>query len=205
MGKIYSSIPWDALVKTSGISESSKGRNLLFSPKGRLGLMFLKNYTGLSDAKLIEQLNSNFDYQFFCDIELGFERLTNFKIVSQIRCELSKKLDIDAIEKTLFASWKSYMNDTNQIVMDATCYESSIRYPTDQKLLWESVDWLYKQLRKACKIVGVKMLRTKYLKCAKRYQGFSRMRRKTHKKRKSLTRSFLHLLNKLLGFKKLKC
>jgi len=70
--------------------------------------MFLKNYTGLSDAKLIEQLNSNFDYQLFCDIELGFERLTNFKIVSQIRCELSEHLDIHSLEKVLFTSWTQY-------------------------------------------------------------------------------------------------
>ena len=202
LGKIHSAIPWDALVKTFGITESSKGRNLLFSPKGRLGLMFLKNYTGLSDAKLIEQLNSNFDYQFFCDIELGFERLTNFKIVSQIRCELSENLDIDSLEKALFASWKPYMDTTHQIVMDATCYESAIRYPTDQKLLWESINWLHKQLKKTCKIVDTKMLRTKYLKYAKRYQGFSKMRKKTHKKRRSLTRSLLYLLHKLLGFEK---
>lgn len=162
--------------------------------------MFLKNYTGLSDAKLIEQLNSNFDYQLFCDIELGFERLTNFKIVSQIRCELSEHLDIHSLEKVLFTSWKPHLNDTNQILIDATCYESDVRYPTDQKLLWESVDWFYKQLKKTCKTVGIKMLRTKYLKCAKRYQGFSKMRRKTHTKRKRLTRSLLHLLKKLIAF-----
>jgi len=49
--------------------------------------MFLKHYVCCSDRKLIEQLNSNIDYQFFCDIYLGVHRLTNFKVVSQIRCE----------------------------------------------------------------------------------------------------------------------
>ncbi|WP_410529890.1 transposase, partial [Tamlana sp. I1] len=54
---------------------------MLFSPKSRVALMFLKHYTCSSDRKLIEQLNSNIDYQFFCDIHLGFNRITNFKIV----------------------------------------------------------------------------------------------------------------------------
>mgnify|MGYP000966995395 CR=1 FL=1 len=74
MGKIYAAIDWDDLVATFNITEQKKGRNYLFSPKGRLGLMFLKHYANCSDRKMIEQLNSNLDYQFFCDIELGFER-----------------------------------------------------------------------------------------------------------------------------------
>ena len=53
---------------------------------------------------MIDQLNSNLDYQFVCDIELGFERLTNYKIVSQIRCELAEQLDINLVEKALFNS-----------------------------------------------------------------------------------------------------
>ena len=44
---------------------------------------------------MIEQLNANIDYQFFCDIHLGHHRLTNYKIVSQIRCELAKNLSIE--------------------------------------------------------------------------------------------------------------
>ncbi|WGH74844.1 transposase [Tenacibaculum tangerinum] len=135
LGKIHAAIPWDDLVNTFGIHEQSTGRNYLFSPKGRLGLMFLKHYANCSDKKLIEQLNSNLDYQFFCDVELGFERLTN-KIVSQIRCELSEKLEISSVEKVLFSFWKGQIESANQIVMDATCYESELSYPSIKKLLW---------------------------------------------------------------------
>ncbi|WGH75469.1 transposase [Tenacibaculum tangerinum] len=190
------------MVNTFGIHEQSTGRNYLFSPKGRLGLMFLKHYANCSDKKLIEQLNSNLDYQFFCDIELGFERLTNYKIVSQIRCELSEKLEISSVEKVLFSFWKGQIESANQIVMDATCYESELSYPSIQKLLWQSVHWLYKQLQKTCSVLGVKMIRSKYLKWKKRYQGFSKMRRKTKSKRISLTRALLKLLLKFINFKK---
>ena len=202
LGKIYTAIPWESLVATFKVKEKAPGPKMLFSPKGRIALMFLKHYTCCSDRKLLEQLNSNIDYQFFCDIHLGFSRLTNFKIVSQIRCELAEKLQIDTLEKVLYNHWQSHIESKNQITVDATCYESELRYPTPQKLLWEAVDWLYGQLRKNCKILGLKMMRTKYIKWKKRYHGFSKMRRKTNKKRKPLTRALLHLLNKLIGFEK---
>lgn len=200
LGKIYQAIAWDSLVEGLSITEKSLGSKMLFSPKGRIGLMFLKHYACCSDRKLIEQLNSNIDYQFFCDIHLGMNRLTNFKIVSQIRCELADKLNIDILEKELFTHWKPYIDSQSQVTVDATCYESELRFPTPQKLLWEAVDWLYKQLRTICKIIGVKMIRCKYIKWKKRYIGFSKMRRKTKKKRKPLTRALLHLLNKLIKF-----
>ena len=202
LGKIYQAIPWEALVDALDVKEKTSGSKMLFSPKGRIALMVLKHYACCADSKLIEQLNSNIDYQFFCDIHLGFNRLTNFKIVSQIRCELAAKLHIDSLEKVLYNHWSPYIDSKSQITVDATCYESELRYPTPQKLLWEAVDWLYKQLRKNCKVLGIKMIRTKYLKWRKRYFGFSKMRRKTNKKRKPLTRALLHLLNKLIDFEK---
>jgi len=202
LGKIHQAIPWDSLVATFEIKEKTSGSKMIFSPKGRIALMFLKHYTCCSDRKLIEQLNSNIDYQFFCDIHLGFSKLTNFKIVSQIRCELAAKLSIDALEKELYTYWQNHIECKDQITVDATCYESEVRYPTVQKLLWEAVDWLYDQLKTHCQMVGLEMVRTKYLKWKKRYFAYSKMRRKTNKKRKPLTRALLRLLNKLLAFEK---
>jgi len=69
------------LVKSFELEESSKGPDSFFSPRGKHGLMFLKNYSQVSDKKLIEQLNSNIDYQFFCDMSLGRKNATNRKII----------------------------------------------------------------------------------------------------------------------------
>lgn len=44
---------------------------------------------------------------------------------------------------------------------DAICYESSILYSTDAKLLWESVDYLCK-LRKLSHFLKVPMFHSKY-------------------------------------------
>lgn len=202
LGKIYTAIPWDALRKEFSIKDSFKGTRCIFSPKGKLALMFLKHYACCSDKKLIEQLNSNIDYQFFCDIHLGLGRIENYKIVSQIRCELSTKLKIERTEKLFYTHWSSYIREPEKITTDATCYESEVRYPTNQKLLWESVDWLYKQIKQICKVLKLPVPRTKYLKWKKRYIGYSKMRKKTFKKRRSLTRALLKLLHKLLQFEK---
>lgn len=200
LGKIYIAIPWSDLVKDFRLKESSVGAKMSFSPKGRIALMFLKHYACFSDRRLIEQLNSNIDYQFFCDLHLGFDRITNYKIVSQIRCELAACLDIDVLQKCLYANESDYIENPNHLTVDATCYESELRYPSNQKLLWEVVNWMYRQLRKNAKVVGVKMIRSKYLKWKRRYHNFSKMRRKTKSKRKSLTRSLLLLLKKLIDF-----
>ena len=199
LGKIYTAIPWDELVEVFKLKESIKGTKNYFSPKGKLALMFLKHYACCSDKRLIEQLNANIDYQFFCDIHLGPHRLTNYKIVSQIRCELSGSLEIDRVEKTLFSYWSSHIKEQGCIFTDATCYESEVRFPTDQKLLWESVHWSHHQMKIICKELKLKLPRTKYLKWKRRYINYSKMRRKTYKKRTPLTRSLLYLLKKING------
>ena len=197
LGKIYTALPWDELVSVFKIKESIKGTKNYFSPRGKLALMFLKHYACCSDKRLIEQLNANIDYQFFCDIHLGHHRLANYKIVSQIRCELSKRLKISKVEKVLYKNWSQYINDKHSITTDATCYESEVRYPTDQKLLWESVHWNYHQMKMICKLLKIKLPRTKFIKWKKRYINYSKTRRKTYKNRKKLTRSLLWLLEKI--------
>ena len=202
LGKIYSSIPWDALVKSFGLKESIQGSKMLFSPKGRIALMFLKHYCCQSDKRLIEQLNSNIDYQFFCDLHLGFHRITNYKIVSQIRCELSSQLQIGKLQKTLALHWSPYLSSQSHITVDATCYESDMRYPTDAKLLWEAVSWLHKEIKSICKLLGIKMPRSKFIKWARIYTSYSKDRAKRKKKRRSITRGLLRLLKKFIGIEK---
>lgn len=199
LGKIYIAVPWDDLVTAFGLNEAKKGPSPIFSPKGKLALMFLKNYSGLSDRKLIEHLNGNLDWQFFCGIYLGAGRLSNFKMVSEVRCELAGKLDMDGAQQALYAHWSPYIGDSGSITMDATCYESHLRYPTNIKLLWESVHWLHALLGDLCKRTGEPVLRSKYLKWKKRYVSYSKMRRKTKKRQRALTRALLLLLEKLGG------
>ena len=198
IGQIYLAVPWDNLVKHFKIKESKKGPSRIFSPRGMIALMFLKSYLGCSDRKLLGHLNGNINFQLFCDLFPGGGRLKNFKIISHIRTDLSARLDIKTAQVMLARSWKPWIHHPGVMLTDATCYETSMRYPTNVKLLWESVDWCYGQLKLTCKFLKVPTPRTKYLKQKERYYNYSRKRKKSKKERKVLTRSLLHLLNKLL-------
>ncbi len=198
VGQIYLAVPWDGLIKHFKIKENRKGPTRMFSPRGMIALMFLKSYLGCSDRKLLEHLNGNLNFQLFCDLLLGGKRLTNFKIISQVRTSLSQGLDIKAAQVILANSWNPYIKHPGVMLTDATCYETSMRYLTNVKLLWESVDWCYRQLKTNCKYLNTRTPRTKYLKQKDRYNNYSRKRKRSRKEGKVLTRSLLHLLNKLL-------
>jgi len=197
LGKIWQAIPWGKLVKSFGLKTHNKGPSSRFSPKGKLALMFLKNFTQSSDQQLIENLNGNIYYQIFCDIHLGEEKLENYKIVSQNRCEIATKLDIDKVQKELIKYWGQHMNNLDKVLMDATCYESDLRFPTDQKLLWECVERSYVQMKFLCNSLVKKRPKTKYKDIKKAYSIYSKTRKKTYKKRTKITRRLLHLLHKL--------
>ena len=202
LGKVYQSIPWKDLTKSMKIRDNRKGPSRIFSPQGMLALMFLKSYVDCSDRRLIEYLNGNIDFQLFCGIFLGSERITNYKIVSELRGELSGKLKIKEHQKILAAYWKPYMSQTNLMLTDATCYETSMRFPTNVKLLWESVDWSYGQMVQICKYLKIRVPRNKYLEQRAKYMNYSRKRKKSNKGTIVRIRSLLYLLDKLLGLLK---
>jgi hypothetical protein len=161
-------------------------------------LMFLKAYTGLSDRKLYEQLNGNLQYQMFCGIFLGPEKLADFKVISRIRTQLAKHLEIREAQEVLAKSWKPYLEQTNIVLEDATCYETAMRFPTKVKLLWESVDWMYGQMKLTCKYLKIPTPRTKYLDQKEKYFAYMRKRNKPWKQTVKRTRSLIYLLDKLI-------
>jgi hypothetical protein len=200
LGRIHSLLPFQALVKELDLKENPSGRCSCFSPEGKVALMFLKSYSGLSDCDLIAQLNANIHFQLFCGVRIDpLHPLTNFKIVSEIRCEIASLLDIDKLQQVLAWHWKPYLDHTQIMLTDATCYESAIRFPTDVKLLWESVDWVYGQLKTIVKSLRGRMPRSKYAKQRGHYYSYCRKRKRRSSDTRVLIRSLLHLLNKLIG------
>lgn len=109
--------------------------------------MFLKMYTQLSAPKLLDQLNGNVHYQIFCDISINPLRpLTNYKLIDDIVSEFSGRLRRQQQQDILAEAWKPYMKDLDTFYTDATCYESDMRYQTDQKLLWECIEKSYRMM-----------------------------------------------------------
>ena len=198
LGGIYQAVPWHGLVGGFGLREPKKGPRPIFSPRGKIALMFLKHFVGCSDRKLIEHLNSNSHYQIFCDVVIPIASpIVNYKIVSEVRCELAKKLNVQKLQEVLAGKWAPYMSDLGSICMDATCYESDMRYPTDIKLLWEAVEWNHALLRGHSRALGLPLPRTKFIKWARRYASYSKSRRPSKQQKRGLTRGLLRLLAKI--------
>ena len=89
------------------------------------------------------------------------------------------------------------MKDTQFEMTDATCYESFIRYPTDVKLLWESIEWSYGQMKRLNKYIKGRMPRSKYPEIKDRCLGYQKSKKKTWKATQKLIGSLLYLLHKV--------
>ena len=179
--------------------ERKRGPKPFFSPEGKVALMFLKNYTQLSAPKLLEQLNGNVHYQIFCDIYINPLRpLTNYKLIDDIASELSDKLKIQQQQDILAEGWKPYMKDLDTFYTDATCYESEMRYPTDQKLLWECNEKAYSIMYAVCQRLGIHRPRTKYLDVEKANLAYVKQRKHSKSQQRKIIRRLIRLLGKIL-------
>lgn len=203
LGKIYNTIPWEALSTCLPEEKSIRpGAVSWFSNAGMFGVMFLKHYTNLSDEKLLDRINTDWAMQLFCGILLAdHEQIKDKAIVSRIRSKISKQADLlTEVQEKLVGHWSQYMKDTDEVHMDASCYESYIRFPTDVKLLWECIDWVFeKQLFPYCKKLKIKRPRNKYTEQAIKQLAYNRKKRKTYKQTHVRLRSLLHLLSKGIG------
>ena len=203
LGKIYDSIPWEALSCCLPKQKKDRpGAVNWFSNAGMFGVMFLKHYTNLSDEKLLDRINTDWAMQLFCGILLADnEQIKDRAIVSRIRGRISKQADLlDEVQKKLIDHWQQHMEDTEELHIDASCYESYIRYPTDVKLLWECCEWVFeKQLFVYCKQLGIKRPRSKYTEQAIKQLNYARKKKRTYKHALVRRRSLLHLLTKGIG------
>ena len=175
------------------------GRRSFFTPEGKVALMFLKMYTGLSCPKLLEQLNGNIHYQIFCDVIIDPTRpLTNYKLLDDIMMELAGKLKIQQIQGILADKWKPYMENLDTMYTDATCYESEMRYPTDAKLLWEGIEKSYATMCELSIRLGIHRPRTKFLDVQKANLTYRKQRKHSRSQARKITCRLLDLLGKIL-------
>ena len=179
--------------------ERKRGPKPFFSSEGKVALMFLKMYTQLSAPKLMEQLNGNIHYQIFCDIYINPLRpLTNYKLIDDIASELADKLKIQQQQDILAEMWKPYMKDLDTFYTDATCYESEMRYPTDQKLLWECCEKAYSIMCTVCQRLGIHRPRTKFLDVEKANLAYVKQRKHSKSQQRKIIRRLIRLFGKIL-------
>lgn len=198
LGRIYQTIDWDRLVALLPEKKNPAGAPSWLARQGYFGMMFLKHYTGLSDEKLLERFNTDWAMQMFCGALLSDnECIRDNSFVSKVRMYLARNVDMLAAQKVLISGWKAEIPDKNAVLMDATCYEVYIRFPTDVKLLWESCQWLWeKQIPSLCKEAGLRQPRSKYKEQKKKTNAYSKLKKKAHRKTKARRNALLKLLLK---------
>ena len=204
LGRIHSILPLREMAVRFGLTDphphKKAGRKSYFNPEGKVALMFLKSYSGLSAPKLMEQLNANIHYQLFCGIRICSRNpLTNYKLIDDIALDLSFRLKIQNQQEALAEAWKPYMKNLDTLYTDATCYESAMRYPTDAKLLWECIEKVYPMMCGASRELGVHRMRTKYLDVSRDNMAYVKQRRHTQKRTRKIIHRMLELLGKMLA------
>lgn len=201
LGRIMKLLPLREMAENFGLVRKSMrpklGRKSFFTPEGKVALMSLKMYTGLSCPKLLEQLNGNIHYQIFCDVIIDPTRpLTNYKLLDDIMMELAGKLKIQQLQGILADKWRSYMENLDTMYTDATCYESEMRYPTDAKLLWEGIEKSYATMCELSSRLGIHRPRTKFLDVLKANLTYRKQRKHSRSQTRKITRRLLDLLSK---------
>jgi transposase, IS5 family len=125
------------------------------------------------------------------------EMIRDNAFVSNVRTYLGKNIDFEAFQKSMINDWKLEIPDRKVALMDATCYEVYIRFPTDVKLLWEGCEWLWdKQIPQVCKDNKLKIPRSKFKDQKIKHLTYSKLRKKSHRKTKSRKNALLKLLEK---------
>lgn len=201
LGQLYQSIPFKALatkISLPAYEKSGRGRKPFLKVEGGLGLMILKHYLGLSDELLIERLNTDWCMQYFCGLQLGVRKIKDKNLVSWWRTYLGNHLNLSELQSELIENWKPYMEQTHVTLMDATCYESHLRYPTAVKLLWESIVKVYGIVQQKRNRLKLRCSRSNYAKHKKLFMLYQRSRKKTKRKEKKLRKQLLKYLLRLI-------
>jgi transposase, IS5 family len=201
LGQLHQSIPFACLaakIAAPAYEQSGRGRKPFLKVEGGIALMVLKHYLGLSDELLIERLNTDWCMQYFCGVQLGLRKIKDKNLVSWWRLYLGTHLNIEELQSVLVKDWKPYMEQTHVTLMDATCYESHLRYPTAVKLLWECIAKVYNIIQQKRKRLQLRKCRSNYAKHQQLYMQYQRNRRKSKRKEKKLRKQLLKYLLRLL-------
>lgn len=208
LGKVYQVIPFDTLAKlfVPKKAKHPQGVKSIFTIQGGIGLQVLKHRYGMSNAQVIEMVNGNWQWQYFCGIELSdFKPIGDKDIVGRWHRYLSYhdggKTWV-SFECTLANYWKETMNKVAPLSMkmdDATVFESYIKYPTDAGLIFDACQWVHSRIEELCKHAGIAKPRLeKYKNQIEKQLAFSKQRKKGIKKSRKRCKDLLYWLNKML-------
>ncbi len=200
LGQLYQAIPFEKLAALFAVKHHRQGKKPWLDVKGMIGLELLKAYTGLSDAKLVERLNTDWAMRLFCGLApIAGQWIKDKDLPSHYRTKLASQVNYQAFQRELAIHWQPYVENKQMVLTDATCFEGYIKYPTDIKLLWDSCTWVQTQIKLLCKQMQLPRPRSKFNEQKKKQLAYQKQRRKTKKQERKRKKALLYLLDKLLG------
>lgn len=200
IGRFHSTLPLEELGDLLPKRKNPSGAKGWFTAAGKIALQFLKMYSGLSDEKLLERLNTDWSYQIFCGISLGInEEIKDPNLICRIRKEVAESFEVNEYQSVLIKKWLPWLKNTHIAMCDASAYESYITFPTDVKLLWSCIEWLNERIRTVSKIYGINLPRNRFKDIKATHISYMKRRRKSKKLEKRHRRKLLYLCNKLIG------
>lgn len=200
LGQLRASLPIKELSTLLPKHKTKVGAKPWFNNEGKIALQFLKIYEGCSDEKLLSRINTDWQLQLFCGIQLGEnEEIKDKDLLWQTRKFVAQHLDLEKFQTILINHWKKELENKHMGMCDATCYESYIKYPTDVGLLWDSAKWLNEAIRYYSKELSLRLPRNKFKDQSKKQLAYARKRKKAKKLEKRRRRQLLYLVNKLVG------
>lgn len=201
LGNVWQVLPLSSLSSSVVLPKpkSSAGRRGWFDVHQAISVMFLKHYEGLSDAKLIENLNLNIGYQLFSGLILQEgESIKDTTLLSSWRTKLGHYMDANFFQSILQHHWKGHISDPNVCKMDASCVESYITYPTSIKLLWRAMEWLNSRIKEVCKALKQAKPRNKYKEQKQKQRAYQLLKKPSHQKRLKRQKALLYHVDVLI-------
>lgn len=196
--RICGMIPWEELEKRYASYFSERGRPAL---DGRLviGLLILKHISGLSDEEVVQELRENPYWQALC----GFEHFVTEPVLDDSSLsKLRKRLGLKYVKELEEMTYKVLIDrkiiKAKGMLVDATVFPESIKYPTDVGLLNDVREWLVGKVKGYGKRIG-KGYRTYCRKARHMYMKFSKNKRKTMKQIQRAKKQMLQYVHRNLN------
>ncbi len=197
--KLAGIIPWEELEGIYKKYFSHLGRP---GKDSRLinGLQIIKHTEGLSDEKLIGELEENVYMQYFCGYETFLEEADiDSSSLSKLRKRLGEKY-FDKFDREILGVLKkhSIINSKCQMI-DATVFPANITHPIDAGLIEKVRLWCIKNIRVLKRVGNIKeKLRTKRDRARKLFISFQKKRRKTKKEIRRAIKKMLRYVGRNL-------
>ena len=126
-------IPWHKLSEKVKDCYSDIGRPSL-SPRLMMGLEIVKNFENLSDERTLELYRTNPYIQYFCgEVEFQNKVPCTPSSLSTFRSKTADFLPQEIFQ--ISVQLHSYEAMEEDVIIDTTCQEKNITFPTDVKLL----------------------------------------------------------------------